>query len=340
MEHSMRLHENTRLFRQAIEFAAQQKKILPIYVEKDYWVTLALHTIFNSEIGIYTVFKGGTALSKTNSAIERFSEDIDLAVLKEGNESGALLNRKIKKMGETVSNVLPEVQIDGLTHKMGMNRKTAHTYNKEFRGDFGQVRDIIVLEASWLGNSEPYREQEIVSMVGEMMLNNGQQEIARAHGLLPFNVKVLVPERTVCEKIMSLVRFSYAENPIENLQNKIRHIYDLHQLLKQNEFSEFLDSPRFDEMLLRVASDDAVSFKNNNAWLGNHPVDALIFQESDSVWEQLAPVYNGDFSRLVYGELPNGREVSETLKRIKLRLAGVNWQLAIENSRSTDVGTT
>lgn len=45
----MRLHENKQLFRQAIEFTAQEKKIPAIYVEKDYWVTYALHTIFKTQ---------------------------------------------------------------------------------------------------------------------------------------------------------------------------------------------------------------------------------------------------------------------------------------------------
>lgn len=60
----MKLHENKQLFRQAVQFTAQQKNILDIYIEKDYWVTYALHTIFNNPIGAETAFKGGTALSK------------------------------------------------------------------------------------------------------------------------------------------------------------------------------------------------------------------------------------------------------------------------------------
>ena len=47
----MRLHENKQLFRQAVEFTAQEKKILTIYVEKYYWVTYVLHTIFKNKIG-------------------------------------------------------------------------------------------------------------------------------------------------------------------------------------------------------------------------------------------------------------------------------------------------
>ena len=40
----MKLHENKTLFRQAVQFTADQMKIAAIYVEKDYWVTYALFT--------------------------------------------------------------------------------------------------------------------------------------------------------------------------------------------------------------------------------------------------------------------------------------------------------
>jgi hypothetical protein len=63
---------------------------------------------------------------------------------------------------------------------------------------------------------------------------------------------------------MSLVRFSYDENSTDDLKKKIRHTYDLHQLLKQEEFLTFFHSKAFDEMLLKVANDDIFSFKNNN----------------------------------------------------------------------------
>jgi len=52
MEHNMKLHESKTLFRQAVQFTADQMKIPAIYVEKDYWVTYALFTIFNNEIAM------------------------------------------------------------------------------------------------------------------------------------------------------------------------------------------------------------------------------------------------------------------------------------------------
>lgn len=48
-------------------------------VEKDYWVTVMLQLIFDSELSEHIIFKGGTSLSKNGNLIERFSEDIDLA---------------------------------------------------------------------------------------------------------------------------------------------------------------------------------------------------------------------------------------------------------------------
>ncbi|HMU02597.1 MAG TPA: nucleotidyl transferase AbiEii/AbiGii toxin family protein, partial [Saprospiraceae bacterium] len=161
----MKLHENKTLFRQAVQFTADQMKIPAIYVEKDYWVTYALFTIFNNEIGKSTVFKGGTALSKCYNMIERFSEDIDLVVLRRDGESNNKLTTKIRTISDVVNAVLPELNIEGLTQKMGMNRKTAHSYNKEFKGDYGQVRDAIVVEATWLGYYEPYTTKSIVSFV-------------------------------------------------------------------------------------------------------------------------------------------------------------------------------
>ena len=305
----MKLHDNKTLFRQAVQFTSDQMKIPAIYVEKDYWVTYALHTIFSSEVGKDTVFKGGTALSKCYKLIERFSEDIDLVVLRREGETDSKLKSKIREVSKVIEPVLPDVEIPEITNKRGMNRKTAHSYNKTFTGSYGQVRDVLVLESTWLGYYEPCSQKSIVSYVGNMMINNGQKEIAEANGLMPFYLMVLEPIRTICEKIMSLVRFSYGENPIEDLKKKIRHTYDLHQLLKQKEFSDFFNSPEFDKMLLKVANDDVASFRNNNQWLVHHPKDALIFSKLEEVWKELEPVYNGDFKNLVYGELPNSDNV-------------------------------
>jgi Nucleotidyl transferase AbiEii toxin, Type IV TA system len=326
----MKLHLNKKLYKQAIEFTSQQMNIPEIYVEKDYWVTLALHIIFHHEIGKDTVFKGGTALSKCYNLIERFSEDIDLVVLRREGEKDNKLNKKIRQISKVVNETFPEINIEGITHKMGMNRKTAHSYSKEFEGNYGQVRDAIIIEATWLGYFEPYISKKINSYIGNMMIENGQIDIAKENGLLPFNLLVLEPTRTICEKIMSLVRFSNSENPIEDLKRKIRHIYDLHQLLQQKEFLVFFNAEEFDTMLLKVANDDVISYKNNNKWIEKHPVESMIFNQPENIWSELKDTYSNSFKNLVYGNLPNEKDILSTLKKIKTRLTKVNWTIKIK----------
>ncbi|MEP2772922.1 MAG: nucleotidyl transferase AbiEii/AbiGii toxin family protein [Fulvivirga sp.] len=323
----MKLHEDKKLFRQAIEITAQHKKIPTIYVEKDYWVTYALKIIFGSDCAAFSVFKGGTALSKCYKIIERFSEDIDLVVLREDGESGNSLTRKIKSITSTVDKVLQEVNKEGLTSKSGRLRKTAHEYPKIFKGNYGQVRDFIVVEASMLGNFEPYDEMTISSFVYDMMIAQNQQETAEKNELLPFTINVLDIKRTICEKIMSLVRFSYEESPIESLRNKIRHTYDIHSLLKLPEMQEFFESEAFNKMLLKVGNDDVDSFRNNNAWLINHPTEALIFNKTKETWAELEDTYNNSFANLVYGELPESALVAADIERVAVRMKDVEWKI-------------
>lgn len=323
----MKLHENISLYTDAIRFTAQQKNLPPEYIEKDYWVTFALFNIFKNEIGKETFFKGGTALSKCFGMIQRFSEDIDLVVLRNESETGNQLKTKIKKISKCVSNVLPEIEIEGITNKLGMIRKTAHSYTKTFKGNYGQVRDNIIVESTWLGNFEPYTTANVSSFIYEMMLQNNQQALIDEYGMNPFEVLVLNPKRTLCEKIMSLVRFSQTQEPITDLRNKIRHTYDIHLMLKDEKLKSFFQSDNFETMLLRVANDDITSFKNNNEWLANHPMTAIIFSDTTGTWNKIQDAYTGNFSELVFGKLPPETDILKTLTTVADKLKPIEWNI-------------
>ncbi|WP_200979812.1 nucleotidyl transferase AbiEii/AbiGii toxin family protein [Echinicola sp. 20G] len=59
----------------------ENEKGIPAFAgEKDWWVVQTLETIFEMEVASHLVFKGGTSLSKAWKLIDRFSEDIDLAI--------------------------------------------------------------------------------------------------------------------------------------------------------------------------------------------------------------------------------------------------------------------
>ena len=325
----MNLHENKTLFQQAVRFTAQEMKIPDLYIEKDYWVTFALKQIFSEETKEYCVFKGGTALSKCYGIVERFSEDIDLVIMKTGEESANQLKNRLKKVSQILEKHLPEVAVTNITQKMGMNRKTAHTYSKEFQGNYGQIRDVIIVEASWLGYYEPYEQKKVHTFISEMMLRSGQENLIEEYGLQEFPVNVLKLERTFCEKIMSLVRFSYSEDYIGDLKSKIRHTYDLHQMLQQKEILDFFESEDFERMLNKVGQDDVVSYKNDNEWLKFHPKDSRFFAKLDEIWTQLEPTYKTDFRNLVYGELPDSGKVKLSLERLKYRIEQIVWSVEV-----------
>lgn len=323
----MKLHENEGLFQDAVVATAQMLNIPEIFVEKDYWVTLVLHKIFHSEMAEIVVFKGGTALSKCHGLIERFSEDIDLVVLKNQGDSHSQLDRKVKKIGKIVESVLPEIHIEGVTNKMGKIRKTAHQFEKVFSGDYGQIRPDIIVETTWFGNSEPNTVEEVSSYVTEMMQRQNQYDLIEENNLHPFEVRVLSKERTLCEKIMSLVRFSHQGNAYEDLANKIRHIYDIHMMLLDSEIEHFFDSQLFDKMLIMVGKEDVLSFNNNNDWLIEHPGKAVIFDQVQDTWDNIRSTYQGVFSELVIGQLPSEDEIIATLERVAIRLNKVDWKL-------------
>jgi hypothetical protein len=61
--------------------AAAQRGVLPVVIEKDFWVCWTLKHLFGLPgINSHLIFKGGTSLSKVFGIIERFSEDIDLSI--------------------------------------------------------------------------------------------------------------------------------------------------------------------------------------------------------------------------------------------------------------------
>ncbi|MDA3886103.1 MAG: nucleotidyl transferase AbiEii/AbiGii toxin family protein, partial [Candidatus Delongbacteria bacterium] len=288
----MKLHENKELFNQAIVATTQLKKIPESYVEKDYWITYVLKHIFSSELSDEAVFKGGTSLEKCYNLIERFSEDIDIVVMRKSNETDSQLTKKIRQISNMIKNIIPEIVIEGVTNKKGKIRKTAHNYAKLYESDYGEVKDNIILEVTWFGNAEPYVTKKVSCYIEEMMRKTGQIEYIDKYELNSFTVQALSVNRTFCEKIMSLVRFSRQDKPYVDLGLKVRHIYDLYMMLKDKSILSFFNSKNFDTMIQNVGREDMISFNNNNEWLNEHPSKAIIFDDPESTWERIKAPYN------------------------------------------------
>jgi hypothetical protein len=168
---------------------------------------------------------------------------------------------------------------------------------------------------------------QVSSYIYEMMKAKGQDELIEQYKMAPFTIQVLSKLRIFCEKIMSLVRFSRSEKPLDDLRNKIRHVYDIHQMLKDEEIRQFFESRYFEDMLIKVGNDDMIGYKNNNAWILEHSATALIFEKPQETWEQLHKEYNGNFKDLVTGELPLEGALIDTLKQVADRLKKIEWNI-------------
>jgi predicted nucleotidyltransferase component of viral defense system len=325
----MKLHENNELFTDSILATSQFLDLPEIIIEKDYWITVALYEIFHSPLADQAVFKGGTALSKCNKLIERFSEDIDIVVLRNEGETDNQLKRKIRNLTRIVDSVIPEIEIEGITHKKGNFRKTAHQYQKIYTGHVSHIKEHIILDTTWLGNFEPYTVEKICSFISQMMQNKKQNALIEKYDLSSFSLRVLCKERTLCEKIMSLVRFSRQSNPYANLSNKIRHIYDIYMMLQNDDIKIFFENVSFDTMLNQVGFDDVFSYRNRNKWLIEHPAHSLIFEQPDKTWDKIRGPYNTTFKELVFGKLPSEQELISILKNIAKRLKLIDWKVSL-----------
>ncbi len=73
-----RLHEDTVLFREAVNFTAARTGFSSRLVEKDYFCTLVLAHLASAAPEL--VFKGGTCLAKVHAEFYRLSEDMDFVV--------------------------------------------------------------------------------------------------------------------------------------------------------------------------------------------------------------------------------------------------------------------
>ena len=111
------LHTDIQLFGDSIRATSQQMGIKEVFIEKDYWITLVLNYLAKSEYASQTVFKGGTSLSKGFGLIDRFSEDVDIAIIDENKKSGNEIKTIIRSIEKEMTKDLNELKIDGVTSK-------------------------------------------------------------------------------------------------------------------------------------------------------------------------------------------------------------------------------
>jgi hypothetical protein len=219
-------------------------------IEKDWWVSVTLKALFQTDCANYLIFKGGTSLSKGWNLIERFSEDIDLAISHSFfgiNKSNKSQREKLRKLSRAYIQNTLSAQLDERLKAMDItgyrieNVATVENRNGEIVPiDSDKDPTVILLhygsllsrkidyipprvkiEISCLSMDEPVEEREIRSLICESFPDDDTDAVCR--------IKTVVPSRTFLEKIFLLAEEFQKDKP--RSMRMSRHLYDLERLM-------------------------------------------------------------------------------------------------------------
>lgn len=218
-------------------------------VEKDLWVTAIIQILFTLPCADTLVFKGGTSLSKVWGLINRFSEDIDLAIDRSRfNLGGELTKKKVKQLRKESSIFVRDELFEQLASVVATSPLNGHCtiepqpdgegdatypeprtifirYNSLFADQLDYLAPVVKVEAGSRSLLEPTQSIEIQSLI-ETALPTISTTIASV------KVKTAIAEKTFLEKSFLLHELFSTGKPVAALRRS-RHIYDLHMMMQQ-----------------------------------------------------------------------------------------------------------
>jgi len=314
----MTLHAHTQLFTDTILAAAEHFAISPVYIEKDYWITRTLKQMSQNPNAEKVVFKGGTCLSKAYRLTNRFSEDIDIAVIDADSFSGNQLKMLIKRFAKDMTLGLEERVMNGVTSKGSRFYKAVYLYPTIIeQATLTAIKTgQLLVEINTYANPYPYQKQVVTSFISEFYERTNNTTLIEQYGLQPFTLTVLDKRRTMIEKLVSLFRFSFSENPIVELSAKIRHFYDLYYLANDSECAAYIQSADFQKDLSELLIHDQQEFDEPKGWQTKTVNDSPLVKEFPAIWERLRSAYKNELTPLAYSEIPDEKEVAKTVENV------------------------
>ena len=226
--------------------------------EEDWWVTAVLYALFHTSMAEYLLFKGGTSLSKGWNIINRFSEDLDLALdrrfflevrnekcanctsntqihhLREKSQDFILgefkeeLKSKLAEMGLTSADVYGENECPG---SEGSPAKIAHDKDPNVifvkypslydDGKESYAVPVVKIEISVLSMSEPFEPRPISSLINQAFSADGIT-VDDDYAMM---INTVSPSRTFLEKAFLLCEEYQKAEP--RTRRMTRHFYDL-----------------------------------------------------------------------------------------------------------------
>ncbi|WP_167516854.1 nucleotidyl transferase AbiEii/AbiGii toxin family protein [Hydrotalea flava] len=314
----MSLHYNKKLFSDTLRAASQHLDIKLEFVEKDYWITWVLSKLAICKYTDQAVFKGGTSLSKGYNLIERFSEDVDIALLNSKGKPGNEIKNILRTIEKQITVDLTELPIEGITSKGSRFRKSVFNYVTIERGN---SNNKLIVEINSFSNAFHYERLPIKSMVFNFLMQTANENYIEQYHLQPFYVNVLNKEQTLLEKMASLIRFSFSENTVEGILEKVRHFYDLYYLMQMPSCRELVASVSFKKKIDTILLHDKEIFKVPIGWQSKSVAESPLITNFPTIWKQLKAKYQTELSALAYRPIPDEADIAkcfeELIKTIK-----------------------
>lgn len=239
--------------------AAQQRLVieqtaaklnLPVQaIEKDLWVTAILQVLFTLPCAYGLVFKGGTSISKVWNAINRFSEDIDLAIDRSLFDlDGELTKKQVKKLRKVSSMFVREelfgqlceaiastplyglceieAQPDGVGDSTYPEPRIIYVkYASLFSDKIDYILPVVKIEAGARSLLEPTLNVAIKSLVDAALPSI-------TTSLVDVEVRTAVAEKTFLEKCF-LLHELFSRGVAVSANRRSRHLYDLHMMMRK-----------------------------------------------------------------------------------------------------------
>lgn len=305
----MNLNLDKILFADTISAASSELKIPQTFVEKDYWITLVLSRLAKTKYANETVFKGGTSLSKGFGLIQRFSEDVDIAIIDENNKSGNKIKTIIRMVEKEITKELKELNVPEVTSKGSRFRKSVFEYESMDAKNHGNK---LIVEVNSFANHFPYQLLTIKSLVFDFLMQNKNEKIIEQFDLQPFQLNVQSKEQTLMEKLVSLIRFSFEENAAESISKKVRHFYDLYFLMNDKECAAFITSKKFIKQFKEILNHDKELFDVPKGWQTKSVAKSPLLTDFETIWKQVKGIYQIELSSLAFIEIPNEKVVAKS----------------------------
>jgi predicted nucleotidyltransferase component of viral defense system len=291
-------------------------------IEKDFWVCWTLNLLNEiPELKGNITFKGGTSLSKAWGLIERFSEDIDIAINRkvfgqeppygaEHAESNRQRKMRLEELEEKSAAFIRDFLIPKLQDKIAEHIKEKFTLkpiqkgnevNIEFeypgtlKNELGGLLPVVLIELVPRADEIPNEERIITPIIHEVFVD--------ILGEGSFSISTLAPERTFLEKLLFIHETLEGFN--KGSEKKSRHYYDLYKLYQSGVF-EKIKSNR--ELLNTVVQHRQTFFRYNTMDYSDillKGVKVTLPQESWADWR-------GDYSRsavMIYSKIPSFEEL-------------------------------